>query len=74
MLQDWIDYDMRQVLVETHRLPAEESVGFDYFNSFKNNNLMMYSKEVNGFGGGEYYEFSYVKLHPDFLNIETAAE
>ena len=27
----------------------------------------MFSKEVNGFGEGKFYEFSYVKLHPDFF-------
>lgn len=64
---------MRQILIETHELPADQAVGFDYFNSFKNHNFMMYSKEVNGFGSGKYYEFSYVKLHPDFLNLTPPA-
>ena len=60
---------MRQVLVETHKLPKDQALGFDYFNSFKNHSFVMYSKEVNGFGGGEFYEFSYVKLHADFLTL-----
>lgn len=74
--KDWIGYDMRQVLIETHELPADKELGFDYFNSFKKNNLLMYSKEVNGFGGGKFYEFSYLKLHPDFLGAgsPTVAE
>ena len=66
--QDWVGYDIRQVLVEAHRLPSNVTLGFQFFDSFKENNLMMFSKEVNGFGGGEYYEFSYVKLHPSFLH------
>lgn len=66
--RDWIGYDIRQVLVETHRLPSNTTLGFDFFNSFKQNSLVMFSKEVNGHGRGECYEFSYLKLHPDFLH------
>lgn len=66
--KDWITHDkIRQVLVETHRLPTQE-IGLEYFQAFKKNNFAMYSKEVNGFGNGQFYEFSYIKLHPNFLN------
>ena len=67
VLKDWIDKDVGQVQVETHKLPGNKTLGIDFFESFKKNNLAMFSKEVNGFGKGKSYEFSYVKLHPDFL-------
>ena len=59
--------------METHGLPADQALGFDYFKSFKENNLLMYSKEVNGFGDGKFYEFSYLKLRPDFLAVAAPA-
>jgi hypothetical protein len=66
---DWIHYPgIRQVLVETHKLPKNKTMGLDFFDSFERNNLLMYSKEVNPWGGGDSLEFSFVKLHPDFLN------
>ena len=65
--KDWIDYDVRQVLIETHKLPKNQTLGMSYFDSFAKNNLIMYSKEVNPWGGGDCLEFSYVKLHPNFL-------
>ena len=71
LFQDWIGYDVRQVLIETHKLPQEYNDGSAFFKSFRENNLAMYSKEVNGFGEGQFYEFSYVKLRPDFLNPDA---
>jgi Methyltransferase domain len=66
---DWIHYPgIRQVLVETHKLPKNKTMGLDFFDSFERNNLLMYSKEVNPWGGGDSLEFSFLKLHPDFLN------
>ena len=64
---------MGQVQVETHKLPGNKTLGIDFFESFKKNNLAMFSKEVNGFGKGKSYEFSYVKLHPDFLTQPTTS-
>eukprot|EP00934_Nitzschia_sp_Nitz4_P009000 Nitzschia sp. Nitz4//scaffold51_size120721//61613//62572//NITZ4_003731-RA/size120721-processed-gene-0.126-mRNA-1//1//CDS//3329553874//8990//frame0 len=64
---DWIGLDIRQVLVETHSLPENKSQGLAFFNSFLNNNFILYSKEVNPWGGGQYVEFSYLRMHPDFL-------
>jgi Methyltransferase domain len=64
--QDWINQDIRQVLIETHQLPRNSSLGLNYFHSYKRHQFAMFSREVNGYGGGQYYEFSYIKLHPDF--------
>lgn len=65
--QDWIGLDIRQILIETHALPENKSLGLQFFDSFVQNNFVMFSKEVNPWGGGQYVEFSYIKLHPDFL-------
>jgi Methyltransferase domain len=69
---DWIHQDIRQVLVETHELPKNSSFGLKYFQSYKKNQFAMFSKEVNGFGEGKFYEFSYIKLHPLFWGPESA--
>jgi hypothetical protein len=65
--RDWIGHDIRQILVETHSLPQNKSQGLAFFDAFVKNNFFMFSKEVNPWGGGRYLEFSYIKLHPDFL-------
>lgn len=65
--QDWIDLDIRQILIETHSLPQNKSLGLKFFDAFIQNHFAMFSKEVNPWGGGQHVEFSYIKLHPDFL-------
>lgn len=65
--QDWIALDIRQILIETHSLPENKTLGLKFFDSFIQNNYLMFSKEVNPWGGGQYVEYSYIKLHPDFL-------
>lgn len=69
--KDWVTYDVRQILVKTHKLPSDQKLGMDYFESYQRNNFLMFSKEVNGFGGGVNYDFSYIKLHPDFLHSQA---
>ena len=54
--------NIRQILIETHNLPKNKTLGLDFFNSFLENNFYMYSKEVNPWGGGSCVEFSYIKL------------
>lgn len=65
--EDWIGLGIRQILIETHSLPANKSLGLHFFDSFIQHDYVLYSKEVNPWGGGQYVEFSYLKLHPDFL-------
>lgn len=65
--QDWIHLDIRQILIETHSLPKQKGSGLRFFDSFTRQNFLMFSKEVNPWGGGGCLEFSYIKLHPDFL-------
>jgi Methyltransferase domain len=64
--QDWINHDIRQVLVETHRLPWRWEKGLQYFQAFKQNGFGMFARESNGHGGGRYYEYSYIRLDPRF--------
>ena len=68
---DWIDHDIRQILIETHKLPLQEAIGNEFFDSFTENDFVMYSKENNGWGVGDHYEFSYIKLHSDFLHPQN---
>ena len=64
---DWISYPhIRQVLIETHNLPSNKTMGLHFFDSFQQNNLYMYSKEVNPWGGGSCVEYSYIKLSETF--------
>ena len=65
--QDWIGLDIRQILIETHSLPENKTLGLSFFDSFVKNDFVMFSKEVNPWGDGKYVEFSYIKLHQNFL-------
>jgi Methyltransferase domain len=69
--KDWISADIRQVLVETHLVVGEDSSNF--FSAFRENNLAMFSKEVNVYTRGTCFEFSFVKLHPEFWKGSQAA-
>ncbi len=69
--QDWIDLDIRQILIETHSLPQNKSLGLNFFDAFLQNHFVMFSKEVNPWGGGECVEFSYIKLQSNFFKDAT---
>jgi len=73
--KDWMDADIRQILIETHGVPSPYQKNqwyhqplnvAEFFDSFTANHFAMFSKEVNVYGGGNCVEFSYIKLHPDF--------
>jgi hypothetical protein len=77
--KDWMDSaDIRQILVETHFLPPpERSAEFpfdvkalDYYNAFEENGYVLFNKEINIHPNakGTCTEWSYVKLHPNFLH------
>jgi hypothetical protein len=78
--RDWMTAtDIRQILVETHGLPAPFAGtanwpyppmnGTDYFDAFAEHGYLLFSKEVNihPVAGGKCVEWSYIKLDPDFL-------
>ena len=61
------EFDIRQILIETHILPAEPNVFFDRFLEM---GFVLFSKEANTHPGtvpkGGYFEWGFVKLHPEF--------
>jgi Methyltransferase domain len=63
--KDWINKDIRQVLIETH--PSKNWPSFlKYFQDFKKNQFAMFYKEPNGASEGKCNEYSFLKLHPQF--------
>jgi hypothetical protein len=87
--KDWISADIRQILIETHDLPRDlprthnstktqygvfpRMRASDYFDAFKQNGFVLFSKEVNsGWGKGECVEWSYLKLQTEFLGDSIA--
>jgi Methyltransferase domain len=69
---DWMNQDIRQVLIETHKMPSKYNEGLTYFQSFKQNQFAMFSKEQNGYSfWTTCYEFSYIKLHPNFWDQDA---
>jgi hypothetical protein len=63
--KDWIDRDIRQVLIEVHGTPPKRTIPF--FDSFPLHNYVMFSKEPNSATSGRRIEFSFLKLHPSFF-------
>jgi Methyltransferase domain len=70
--------DVRQILVETHELPAEggDVTPLDYFDAFAQSGFALFSKEVNihPAANNRCVEWSYVKLHQDFWRQSTAID
>ena len=64
--------DIRQILIETHGLPSKDSGGpYAFFNTMIENHYVLFSKEANTHPGarpyGLFYEWSWLKLHPNFF-------
>ena len=81
--KDWISADIRQIMIETHELPVagkEKRTAFgilpavaasEVFDTFKQHGFALYSKEVNTNKGlGRSSEWSFLKLHPDFFQVQ----
>jgi Methyltransferase domain len=71
-VQDWIrdDLDVRQLLIETHRIPVK--IGLQpstFFDGIERAGFALFSKEPNIHpdAGGKSIEWSYVKLRSDFF-------
>lgn len=78
--KDWITADLRQIMIETHELPQpniKRMTDFgvlpamkasDFFDAFKENGFVLFSKEVNSQRGyGRSVEWSFIKLRTDFF-------
>eukprot|EP00934_Nitzschia_sp_Nitz4_P000584 Nitzschia sp. Nitz4//scaffold18_size181773//16682//17599//NITZ4_001894-RA/size181773-processed-gene-0.39-mRNA-1//-1//CDS//3329539948//584//frame0 len=64
-VQDWLQQDLRQILVETHDAPWPEAKNFFY--SLHDAGYVIYSKEPNLFTKGTAIEYSFLKLSLDFF-------
>jgi Methyltransferase domain len=76
--QDWISdsVDIRQLLIETHRLPTEE-LGVhpaDFFDDIEKAGFAMFSKEPNihPIVAGRCVEWGFVKLRKEFFGDRVA--
>jgi hypothetical protein len=83
--KDWMNTDIRQILIETHDLPRVRTPtvtpygtfpamrASDYFDAFTQAGFVLFSKEVNSAWGEEKcVEWSYLKLHADFFGDSIA--
>ena len=66
--KDWLQFDFRQILVETHNTPDQAC---DFFDGLANAGYVIYSKEPNIHpramrGNGMGVEWSFIKLDPAF--------
>lgn len=66
--KDWLEFDIRQILVETHNTPNQTC---DFFDGLINAGYVMYSKEPNIHphalrGNAMGVEWSFIKLDPAF--------
>jgi hypothetical protein len=72
--RDWLhpDIDIRQILIETHSIPAEPNVFFDRFLDM---GFVPFSKEANTHPAakpqGTLFEWGFIKLHSEFLRRKT---
>eukprot|EP00934_Nitzschia_sp_Nitz4_P000306 Nitzschia sp. Nitz4//scaffold18_size181773//15432//16421//NITZ4_001893-RA/size181773-processed-gene-0.218-mRNA-1//-1//CDS//3329539945//306//frame0 len=65
-VQDWLQQDLRQILVETHAPPL--SLGKDFFYLLHDAGYVIYSKEPNLIVSGHCVEYGFLKLSLDFFN------
>lgn len=63
--KDWIDADIRQLLVEVHHVPQ---IANDFFTDLRKAGYVTYHKEPNiQYGGGECLEYAMLKLSLDYI-------
>jgi Methyltransferase domain len=66
--KDWLNFNIRQILVETHRTPPMVN---DFFSDIHATNFVMFHKEANILGtGGRAIEFSFLKMNGSFFQDE----
>lgn len=78
--KDWIDADLRQILIETHELPTKQFekrtvfgilpaiAASEVFDTFYKHGFALFSKEVNTMkGNGFSAEWSWLKLRSNFF-------
>lgn len=63
--EQWLQQDIRQILVETHHAPMPEAQAF--FQDLHDAGYVIFSKEANYLMGGGGVEFGFLKLSRDFF-------
>jgi hypothetical protein len=63
--RDWLDYDIRQILVETHNAPMPNAQQF--FFELHDAGFVIFSKEANYQNGAGCAEYGFLKLSTDFF-------
>lgn len=66
---EWLDVDIRQILVETHNAPMPQAR--DLFFNLHDRGFVIFSKEANYENGGGGAEFALVRLSTDFFLNDT---
>eukprot|EP00934_Nitzschia_sp_Nitz4_P000026 Nitzschia sp. Nitz4//scaffold18_size181773//13700//14698//NITZ4_001892-RA/size181773-processed-gene-0.1-mRNA-1//1//CDS//3329539942//26//frame0 len=64
-VQDWLQQDIRQILVETHDAPWPKAR--DFFFQLHDAGYVIYSKEPNLYTSGHCVEYGFLKLSLDFF-------
>jgi hypothetical protein len=64
--RQWLDQDIRQILVETHNAPMPHAQ--DFFFALHDAGYVIFSKEANYQNGAGGVEFGFLKLSTDFLS------
>jgi len=66
--ESWIASNVRQVLVEVHMVPED---AHKFFQAHQKAGYVIFHKEPNTISPGSCCEeFSFIKLHPDFMNAQ----
>lgn len=65
VFEDWLQQDMRQILVETHNAPYPNAPNL--FFALHDAGYVIFNKEANYYTGGEAVEFGFIKLSADFF-------
>ena len=66
--KDWLRFNIRQIMVETHRTPPNVN---DFFSDIHAANFVMFHKEANILGTrGNAIEFSFLKMNGSFFEDE----
>mmetsp|Transcript_4740 Transcript_4740/g.11186 ORF Transcript_4740/g.11186 Transcript_4740/m.11186 type:complete len:365 (+) Transcript_4740:87-1181(+) len=63
--EDWLEQDIRQILVETHDAPMPNAR--DFFYKLHNAGFVIFNKEANYQNGGGGVEYGFLKLSTDFF-------
>ena len=63
--EQWLEQDIRQILVETHNAPMPNAK--DFFQSLHDKGYVIFSKEANFQNAGGGVEFAFLRLSTDFF-------